>query len=224
MMLPLGNGTLLDVCIRNALTSCKHVILVIGTNGQTLIPRYSDCPDITTTVNPTAEIGLFSSTQCGLKQIKHAYTFISHGDMPSLSPVIFQALWQARGEHAVLPTYDGRNGHPVLLPKEMAQRMSAVPPEGSAKNWLLQNSHRFLPLEDPGILLDIDTPEQYQAFCREFSSISDQLDRPTTDIEGNQCDCDQHGTDIQSLEIARNNAANDQGSKTEHDTGNDIGG
>ena len=173
MMLPLGAGTLLDACINNALASCKRVILVVGANGQELILRFSNCPDITTTVNPMAELGLFSSIQCGLKQIKHAYAFIAHGDMPCLSPEIYQAVWQARGEHAVLPTFEGRNGHPVLLPKEMAQRMSAVPPEGSAKNWLLQNRHQFLPLDNPGILLDIDTPEQYQTFCRENSSVSD---------------------------------------------------
>ena len=170
MTLPIGAGTLLDACISNALASCEHVILVFGNNGQELISRYTICPDITTTLNPNAELGLFSSIQCGLKQIKHAYAFIAHGDMPSLSPEIYQAVWHARGEHAVLPTFSGRNGHPVLLPKEMAQRMSAVPPENSAKNWLLQNRHQFLPLENPNILLDIDTPEQYQAFYRGCSN------------------------------------------------------
>ena len=172
-MLPVGRGTLLDASLRNALRSCRRVILVIGANGQELISRYSDCPDITMTINPVAEMGLFSSIQCGLRLVKHAYAFVTHGDMPCLSPEIFQAVWQARGEYAVLPCFDGRNGHPVLLPKEMAQRMSAVPPEGSAKNWLLQNRHQLLPLENPDILLDIDTPEQYQAFCRERSSIAD---------------------------------------------------
>ena len=172
MMLPLGAGTLLDACVSNALTSCEHVILVIGPNGQELISRYSECPDITTTLNPMTEMGLFSSIQCGLKQIKHAYAFIAHGDMPCLTPEIYRAVWQARGKHAVLPTFAGRNGHPVLLPKEMAQRLSTVPPDGSAKNWLLQNHHLFLPLVNSGILLDIDTPEQYQTFCREHSSIT----------------------------------------------------
>lgn len=173
MMLPVGHGTLLDASIRNALASCRQIILVIGESGQELISRYSDCPEITTTINPAAETGLFSSTQCGLKLVKHAYAFITHGDMPCLSPEIYQTIWQARGDYALLPCFEGRNGHPVLLPKEMAQRMSAVPPEGSAKNWLLKNRHQFLPLENPDILLDIDTPEQYQAFCRELPSIAD---------------------------------------------------
>ena len=173
MTLPLGRGTLLDASIRNALASCEQVILVVGMNGQELISRYANCPNITTVTNPAAESGLFSSIQCGLRLVRHAYAFITHGDMPCLSPEIYRSVWQARGKYAVLPTFSGRNGHPVLLPKEMAQRMSAVPSEGSAKNWLLQNDHQFLPLEHPDILLDIDTPEQYQAFCREHSSIAD---------------------------------------------------
>lgn len=162
MMLPFGDETLLDACLSNALTACERVILVAGTCGQELIERYSANPRIATVINPAAETGLFSSIQCGLRQVERPHVFITHGDMPLLTADIFTTLWEARSAMAILPTYQGKNGHPVLLPQIMAQQMANSPPQDSARQWLMRAPHRFLPVHNANILLDIDTPEQYR--------------------------------------------------------------
>ena len=170
MMLPLGDGTLLDACLANALVSCERVILVGGVRGAELIERYSSNPRITPVINPAAETGLFSSIQCGLRRVARPYVFIAHGDMPCLTTDIFRALWDARGDSAILPTFEGKNGHPVLLPRSLAEQMANAPAQGSAKQWLMQAAHQFLPVPNANILLDIDTPEQYQRRLDELTA------------------------------------------------------
>ena len=83
MVLPFGEGTLLDACLANALAACERVILVANVRGDELIERYSGHSRITTVINPVAETGLFSSIQCGLRQVERPFVFIAHGDMPS---------------------------------------------------------------------------------------------------------------------------------------------
>jgi molybdenum cofactor cytidylyltransferase len=170
MMLPFGSGTLLDACLANALVCCERVILVGGVRGEELIERYSKNPRITTVINPIAETGLFSSIQCGLRLVERPYVFIAHGDMPCLTADVFNALWQARCDSAILPTFEGQNGHPVLLPRSMAQQMASAPAWGSARQWLMQAAHQLLPVPNANILLDIDTPEQYQRLLDELAS------------------------------------------------------
>ncbi len=170
MMLPFGDGTLLDACLNNALLFCERVILVAGVRGDELIERYSKNPRITTVINPAAETGLFSSIQCGLRMVERPYVFIAHGDMPCLTADIFNTVWEARCDVAILPTFQGRNGHPVLLPRNLAQQMAGAPPQDSAKRWLMRTSHQFLPVQNANILLDIDTPEQYQRMLDELAN------------------------------------------------------
>ena len=170
VMLPVGDGTLLDASMNNALAACERVILVAGVRGEELIERYSGNQRITTVINPIAETGLFSSIQCGLRQVERPFVFIAHGDMPCLTANIFKALWDARDDRAILPTFEEKNGHPVLLPRNLAQQMAAAPTQGSAKQWLLQAPHQFLPLHNANILRDIDTPEQYQALLDELAN------------------------------------------------------
>ena len=169
MVLPFGTGTLLDACLANALASCERVILVANVQGNDLIERYSGPSRITTVINPRAETGLFSSIQCGLRRVEHPFVFIAHGDMPFLTADIFDTLWDARDEGAILPTFEGRNGHPVLLPRSMAQQMAKASPQDSARQWLMRAPHRFLPIANPSILLDIDTPEHYQRALDELA-------------------------------------------------------
>ena len=170
MMLPFGSGTLLDACLTNALASCERVILVAGVRGEELIERYSGHPRITTVINPVVETGLFSSIQCGLRQVERPYVFIAHGDMPYLTADIFKSVWEARCDRAILPTFEGKNGHPVLLPQSMAQQMASAPAQDSAKQWLMRAPHQFLPVQNANIQLDIDTPEQYQQILDELAN------------------------------------------------------
>ncbi|MCF5768552.1 molybdenum cofactor cytidylyltransferase [Aeromonas veronii] len=166
MMLPYCQGTMLDASLKNALAFCQRVILVVGHRGEELQARYGSRPDIVVVHNPDYRQGLGSSIRCALAASDADYLFISHGDLPCIPRDVYQQLWQARGEFALFPSYEGEAGHPVLLPKSLVRELAAAPTQGSVRHWLLQRPHRSIPVVSPAILFDIDTPERYQALIR----------------------------------------------------------
>jgi len=52
----------------------------------------------------------------------------------------------------------------------MAQQMTSATALDSAKQWLMQAPHQFLPVQNANILLDIDTPEQYRHLLDELAN------------------------------------------------------
>jgi molybdenum cofactor cytidylyltransferase len=79
-------------------------------------------------------------------------------------PETVAALVQAfreTGAPILLPIYQGRRGHPVCFARALYPELLEVPEEEGAR--ALVRRHRALlrevPVDDPGIHQDVDTPE-----------------------------------------------------------------
>ncbi|WP_169726956.1 nucleotidyltransferase family protein [Desulfovibrio cuneatus] len=92
------------------------------------------------------------------------------GDMPLVLPATLHALidafslaqQQRRPVQAVLPTYQGQRGNPVLLGCSLFPALGAITGDAGARGVLATLQEKLLlPVPDPGILYDIDTPEAY---------------------------------------------------------------
>ena len=70
----------------------------------------------------------------------------------------------------VYPTFDGQRGHPPVIPVSYADELSQWEGEGGLRGFLRQYDHRCLevPVFDEGILMDMDTPEQYQRIVARY--------------------------------------------------------
>ena len=98
------------------------------------------------------------------------------GDMPLVQPGTLQALLQAfhfaqqqkKTIHAVLPTYQGQRGNPVLLGSILFPSLCTITGDTGAREVLATLQEKMmLPVQDPGVLHDIDTPQAYaQLLCR----------------------------------------------------------
>jgi CTP:molybdopterin cytidylyltransferase MocA len=67
------------------------------------------------------------------------------------------------GAAAVRATYSGEPGHPVLLERELFERMRDVTGDHGARNLLISMQTREVPCEDLGGGQDVDTPAQLDA-------------------------------------------------------------
>lgn len=161
MMLPWQGGTILDASIKNARRCCSHIILVTGFRHQELMARYSSVPSLTLIYNPDFRQGLYSSVKAGLQALRHDYCFITHGDLPCLDDDIFQGLWQQRFEGTLMPYYAGIPGHPILTSAGNLRRCLSGEQLTSVRQSLLTGPCRQLTLNNPAIVLDIDTPEDF---------------------------------------------------------------
>ena len=66
----------------------------------------------------------------------------------------------------LIASYQGKRGHPVLFSSQVYGEILAAPLDQGAKVVVRKDPTRVreIPLDDPGILADIDTPEDYTRF------------------------------------------------------------
>ncbi len=92
-----------------------------------------------------------------------AGVFVLLGDMPAIDPATVRRLAQAfKGPHdIVVPTHLGRRGHPVLFGATWLPALRALSGDEGARALLESAGAQLtrIPVEDPGIHLDVDRPE-----------------------------------------------------------------
>jgi molybdenum cofactor cytidylyltransferase len=86
-------------------------------------------------------------------------------DMPQIRRDSLDALLaQADAERILLPSYRGSRGHPVLFGRSFWPQLAALSGDTGAKSVIQQNpgAVRIVELDDPGLVLDIDTSEDWR--------------------------------------------------------------
>ena len=121
-------------------------------------------------INPQPERGMFSSIQCAAQwagwRRELGVWAIALGDQPHLRTETLRRLIEFQREHPLKicqPEYEGKAAHPVLLPAWARAELSAVA-GGTLKDFLKLFAGRIVqcPVNDPGLRLDMDTPEDYK--------------------------------------------------------------
>lgn len=115
--------------------------------------------------SPDAELGMGHSLANGLQrvgQVTLASTIaVFLGDMPWISADSLGLLLAlASPEHIVVPTYREQPGHPVLFGRRFWPALQGLSGDAGARSVIKANpqSMRYVPVEDPGILRDVDVP------------------------------------------------------------------
>lgn len=98
-------------------------------------------------------------------------------DYPRLNAATVQqliAVWLAERPRFLLPTHNGRRGHPLLARWDTVADLLALPPD-AGMNRLVQSATdiRLVPCDDRGVLLDLDRPEDYTALLQETAPLQD---------------------------------------------------
>lgn len=147
---------------------CHPIIVILGKDADQ-VNTLLEGSDLEVQINPHPENGLLSSLQIGLKSLPAncAGAFFSPVDHPAVRIETLQMMlkeWGRRGEKAVRPRFRGRGGHPALLGRGWIEEVPTLPLSSSVRTLLHQRSSDIIefPVSDPGILIDVDTPEDYQ--------------------------------------------------------------
>lgn len=122
-----------------------------------------------TAVNPRPEDGMFSSVRVGVKALPAGLDafFVHPVDIPFVLASTLRRLTAALdGETlAVHPAFRGRRGHPPLLADALRFEVERYDGHGGLRALLARHEARTRNLEcgDPGVLNDLDTPEDLRA-------------------------------------------------------------
>lgn len=167
-----SEGTFLSSAIRSLSAATDFVVIVAGNNEASLAPVvYANGAFIV--VNPDPSRGQFSSLQVGLREVLNRgrdAAIITLVDRPPAAMATVQTLREAfeaadQKIWAVVPEYAQKHGHPYVAGREMIERFLREPTSGNARDV----EHRcldhiqYLPVSDPFVALNINTPEDYAA-------------------------------------------------------------
>ncbi len=122
--------------------------------------------------NESPERGMFSSVQCAASWSGWE-TGLTHwamilGDQPHLRPATLSRLIEfARQfpDQICQPAFQGRPRHPVIIPRRIFLDLPRSEC-GTLKQFLSQHPARLCELNDPGLDLDLDRPEDYARAMR----------------------------------------------------------
>jgi molybdenum cofactor cytidylyltransferase len=174
----ISNDTFLSAAIRSLLLATDFVVVVVGKNEPALAPIiYADGASLVVNKDPSR--GQFSSLQIGLGEV------LNHGrdaamvtlvDRPPVRPATLQILHDAfeaadPNVWAVVPEFSGKHGHPYLVGREMIEAFLRVPATSIARD--IEHQHQehiqYVPVDDPLVALNVNTPEEYAALLSRCS-------------------------------------------------------
>ncbi len=174
-LLPLGKTTVTDHVIETFQRNDVDVILVGGYRREDLFAKISS-RDILLCENPDYEQGMFTSVRAGVATIGqgHRGFLVNPVDIPLVRPATVGALLEKGYENPdliIYPVFKGRRGHPPLIPSELVQEILDYKGDGGLRAALSRHAAtaKNLPVADSGILLDIDTPSDYEEVVRRWS-------------------------------------------------------
>ncbi len=169
-LLPFGSSTIIQTTVGTALSAGLRVVLVLGFRGEELTGLFAHENRVTIARNPDWELGLLGSVLCGMKQALGDAVFSMNADKPLVKTEVYRLVTAeyTRRTKAGLPlvplfaSYQGKAGHPVLIPREIGLQASSLPPNARMRDHLKPYAPELVECGDEAVLLDIDTPEEYE--------------------------------------------------------------
>jgi len=177
MLLPFGESTVIETVVQNVTASrASHTVVVLG-SGWTRIYQLLEHLPVEVIVNPRPELGMISSAQWALAQMNQSADGVLFvlGDQPLIPTRVHDALIDAFSYHPdqiIVPTYEGKRGHPVLFGARFRDAILNLPTDRGL-NTLLHEHHdavHELPVDTDTILLQMNTPEEYQKMLERLTS------------------------------------------------------
>ena len=145
-------------------SSIEHTLVVVGHHRQE-IEQALKGPCMV--FNPDYEQGMVTSLQAGIRALPPdsigAFLFLV--DHPVVeTETIEMMIPNLAGDRIVQPTYEGRRGHPVFFGADILMEILQLPASQGADVVVRRNAGRIVevPVNSPGILIDVDTPDEYQ--------------------------------------------------------------
>jgi molybdenum cofactor cytidylyltransferase len=174
-LLPFGGVSVAEACVA-ALheAGAAEVMVVVGHRGEEVRAALAHLPFVRFAVNEVAESEMSVSVARGVEALSAltGAALVALVDHPAVPPAEIKRLIEERhrtGARLVLPEWQGRGGHPVLIDLAYRDELLALVPEKGLR--ALFDVHRAevlrVPARSPYITRDIDTWEDYLALHTE---------------------------------------------------------
>lgn len=153
-------GTVLGATVRRAIESQLPVIVVTTAALAPVVARLIATRDIVVLSGGEAARGMGYSIAAGVAERSGASGWlVLPADMPLVKPGSLLAVASALEQHPVVfAQHRGRRGHPVGFAAELYSELILLDGDEGARRLVARYPAHGEELDDPGVLLDVDTP------------------------------------------------------------------
>jgi molybdenum cofactor cytidylyltransferase len=165
LLASVGGDVLLERTIRSLLDGgVDRVVVVLGPDANDIrkgVPAL-DARGVRVATNRKPERGMLSSIQAGLREASGDPILVLPGDMPYVEPATVSTLLreQAAKGGILSPRFDGKRGHPVVIPGSLLDEILGAA-DGTTLHDILRahaSDRVDLDVYDRGVLRDVDEP------------------------------------------------------------------
>jgi len=149
--------------------SCDEIVVVMNPEGVRLIndPGIEYAPYVKIAVNQHPEWERLYSLKTGATALtRPGPVFVSNVDNPFVSNELLHELEKQAGDYDyVYPAFNGKGGHPFMLSERVVRDLLSEPEDNlHLKEFLGRYSSLAVEVDDARVLVNINTPEEYQNY------------------------------------------------------------
>ena len=173
-LLPFGKQTVVECCIEYLRRGgVETIVVVLGHQAEEVRARINHL-NVVCVVNPDPASEMNASIGVGVRAVPATAeaTLIALADHPAVPPTVVSTLiseWE-NGASLVIPTWQNRGGHPVLIDLRYRHELENLDSGKGLR--ALFDAHRDdvkrVPVDSPFVARDMDTWDDYSALYQEI--------------------------------------------------------
>ncbi|MGA9771014.1 MAG: nucleotidyltransferase family protein [Blastocatellia bacterium] len=168
-LLTLDGKTFIERCVDNLLAArVGEVVVVTGYRDEDVRRAVGDRP-VRFAHNTDYREGMSSSLKRGVESLsKNARAcLIALVDQPQISVDIFNRVikeYETNQPLIVIPTFEGRNGHPIILDLKLKEEILSLDPAEGLRQVVHAHASEIYRVDvaQESVLMDFDLPEDYR--------------------------------------------------------------
>lgn len=154
-------------------------LVVLGPDAPRIRPVLAthECVIVEHAAVAAGPIGSLRAALAALEPVRPSSMLVWPVDLPHVRVATIERLLETyrRGDPSiVVPTFAGRRGQPVIWAERLFGELAASPaatPHGAPPGLLLAHAAQLadVPVDDPAVIDELDTPEDYERLVREVN-------------------------------------------------------
>ena len=173
-LLPLGTRTVIRYCLDTIIAAgLQDIIVVVGSEGDEIAAALRGLP-VVIVKNESRQSEMAASVRIGLRALEdHASgVLICLTDHPLTSRDTIEVLvieHQVTPDKIIIPSYRGKRGHPTLFPRSVVEEVFSG---DNLRDVVSRDSGRvrIIDVGDEGVVLDMDTREDYENIVQKVAA------------------------------------------------------
>ena len=176
LLMPWRDATVIEYVLRAWLASQVTQTIVVLHPEDTRLAEVCRGAGAEVVIAREPPLDMKASIRLGLEHVARRHPrpedvwLVAPADMPTLTAKIINqvlAAHRASDRQIAVPEHRGRRGHPVLFPWPLAEQVASLGPSEGLNALVEKGPMTAVPIDDPAVLADLDTPDDYQSLRNE---------------------------------------------------------